>query len=273
MSTPTKPSIVFCPRDLGRRLVLQQAAPAAAGGGIRGDLPRSTAWTPTRPTSPRRSAPSTGSTARPSWSATPTAAPSSPPRAPMTGWPGWSTSTPWALMRPRPPRAEQDKFPETPVVRPDRGRRRAGVDAAVGHRLLLRRPARGRAEARLGDRTSPRPPTCSCSNAPASRGGPSRAGTSWQQRPDRPPGPRAGRGQADGRHHLRHRQQPRPHAVPPRLRPRRHPRRRTQASEPAPLSEPLLLDRASRAQKERPHEGRNRWHPNKCSTYPCAATC
>jgi pimeloyl-ACP methyl ester carboxylesterase len=48
-----------------------------------------------------------------------------------------------------------------------------------------------------------------------------------QQRPGGEPGTRAGRGQADGCHHLRHRQQPRPHAVAPRLRPRRYPRRRS----------------------------------------------
>ena len=53
-----------------------------------------------------------------------------------------------------------------------------------------------------------------------------------QQRPGRPPRTGAGRGQADGCHHLRHRQQPRPHAVPPRLRPRRHPRRRSRRLSP-----------------------------------------
>ena len=53
-----------------------------------------------------------------------------------------------------------------------------------------------------------------------------------QQRPGRPPRSGAGRGQADGRHHLRHRQQPRPHALPPRLRPRRHPHRRSRRLSP-----------------------------------------
>ncbi len=34
----------------------------------------------------------------------------------------------------------------------------------------------------------------------------------------------------------------------------------------------LLSGRAGRAQKQR-DQGRNRWHPSKCSTYLCAVTC
>ena len=56
-----------------------------------------------------------------------------------------------------------------------------------------------------------------------------------QQRPGRPPRPRAGRRQADGRHHLRDRQQPLPHAVPARQRPRRHPHRRSSHLSPRPF--------------------------------------
>ena len=92
-----------------------------------------------------------------------------------------------------------------------------------------------------------------------------------QQRPGRPPGSEAGRGQADGRHHLQHRQQPRPHAVPPTTSSTSSAPPQ-QASEPRSLSEPLLPGRAGRAQKQR-DQRRNRWHPSKCSTYPCAATC
>ena len=47
------------------------------------------------------------------------------------------------------------QVPPDAGVRPDRGRRRAGVDAARRRCLLLRRPARGRAEGRLGDRLAP----------------------------------------------------------------------------------------------------------------------
>ena len=45
-----------------------------------------------------------------------------------------------------------------------------------------------------------------------------------------------------------------------------------QESEPAPLSGPLLPGQTGRAQNQR-SQGRNRWHPSRCSTYPCAATC
>ena len=85
---------------------------------------------------------------------------------------------------------QQDKYPKTPVF--------SQIDVADGRVWL-------------------KPSGIGCFGGDLHRG---------QQRPDRPLGPRAGLGQADGRHDLRHRQQPRPHAVPPRLRPRRHPHRR-----------------------------------------------
>src|ERR1700728_1648437 len=109
-------------------------------------------------------------------------------------------------------------------------------------------------------------------NAPASRGGPSRPGPSWATTTS--PSTRIWSG-------------PRPSgwAPPPTTSTAAtSPCCRTpttsstssappqQASEPAPLSEPLPPPRADRAQKQRDQRG-NRWHPSKCSTYPCAAMC
>ena len=167
---------------------------------------------------------------------------------------------------------EQDKFPVTPAF--------AQIEVADGrvwmmpsaHRVLLRRPARGRAEGRLGDGLPP-------GRRPVRSQRPRRRVEDQadlvhrgQQRPGRPPRPRAGRRQADGRHHLRHRQQPRPHAVPPRLRPRRHPHRRSSRLSPRRFLSPCSpTGRAGLRNSELTR--RNRWHPSKCSTYPCAATC
>ena len=147
--------------------------------------------------------------------------------------------------------SEQEKFPQTPLF--------GQIEVADGRiwmlpsgaDLLLRGPARGRAENRLGDRLPP--------VRRAVR--PQRPGRSLedqavlvhrgQPRPGRAPRPGAGRRQADGRHHLRHRQQPRPHALPARLRPRRHPRRRSRHLSPRPFLSPCSSTGASRAQKER----------------------
>src|SRR6202050_549626 len=134
--------------------------------------------------------------------------------------------------------SEQEKFPQTPLLPPDGGRGRADLDAPVRRLLLLRGPARGGAEAGLGDGLPPvrrpvrpqRPGRGLADEAELVHRG--------QQRPGRPPRPGTSRRQAHGRHHLRHRQQPRPHALPPRLRSRRHPDRRTRNLSPHPFLSP-----------------------------------
>ena len=114
MSTPTKPSIVFCHGIWADGSCFNKLLPPLQAEGYEvicaqyGLDTNEADVAATIRTFNRVHTPA-------SWSATPTAAPSSPPRAPTTASPGWSTSTPWARTRPRPPRAEQDKFPKTPA--------------------------------------------------------------------------------------------------------------------------------------------------------------
>ena len=226
-----------------------------------------------RATSPRRSAPSGGSAARSSWSATPTAAAVITAAGTDDRVAGLVYICALGPDETETSQGQQDKFPQTPSLLPDRGRRRAGVAEARRASAASAATCPRRSSSWSRRPTSPRPPTCSCSNAP---GVAWRTKPSWyivgQKRPDRPPRSRAGRRQAHGRHHLRVRQQPLPHAVPARLRPRRHPRRRSRHLSQHPFW--ALLARPGEQGPERARsQRRNRWHPSKCSTYPSAATC
>jgi hypothetical protein len=156
--------------------------------------------------------------------------------------------------------------------RPGRWRRR-GRGAARRHRRRPRpaprrpqdRAGRGPAAAagtcpRKSRSWSGRPPTlrpssCSAATLRASGGGRSRAGTSWPTTTGRPPRAGAGRGQADGCHHLRHRQQPRPHAVPSRLRPRRHPHRSSRRLSPHRFLSPARQRSEQGSERASPKEG------------------
>ena len=109
-----KPSIVFCHGIWADGSCFSKVIPPLQAEGyevMAAQYGLDSTWK----TSPRRCAPWAGSTARPSWSATPTAAASSPPRAPMTAWPGWSTSAALGPDETETSQGQQDKFPATPV--------------------------------------------------------------------------------------------------------------------------------------------------------------
>ena len=178
MSPENKTSIVFCPRPLGRRLVFQQGDPHASGRGARGRLhPEQPRHTRGR-RRPQSSARSGGSAARPSSSATPTAAPSSRLREPTTASPVSSTSPHSLPTTTRPRRASRTSSPRPTSFGTSRSPTAAsGCSRTASSASPETCPRRSRSSS--GRRKACRPWTCSTRRSQAPPGGRSRAGTSW----------------------------------------------------------------------------------------------